>query len=492
MNNNGHNGRHGLPITVGVNESPYLSPRIQEGTPESDETRREDQPEINNKADLPPAGPEQKSNRRRNALLFCVVALGLLCAGLGLYAYYGGRKRVDYRIAEKARKPGKQAEAATGIEREATDQATANAINQAKEELRRAGAAPSQEATRDASRQESARQIFTPYIIPETSAPSAAPAKETARSASDEILDPSGHGAGREMGREAPGSGKAASGGGGALRQVYRDSSQAATHSIYAEEKVDRAVRGAPVPYAARSLPTPAPAIEKKEVAVPSFGAMLPVRTLGAVYTLRSGLLTRLEATRDVTGDGWAIRRGTILVAQQQGSERDRAYLSLMGFIDPSSNRFVRLSGEVLGPDGAPGLKGKRRRIDGRWSRVFSRVTTGVVALGQAALSRGGATVILPGSSGLGNDFGLSYNAITRREFVEVQANAPAYVMITDLPKETRGVDADPYARNDGGALGDDELAELLSSGSPEQVRAALPRMQPEMRRVALMVLGEK
>ncbi len=471
---------------------------MQEGTPASDETGRGAQPAVNSEMDLPPVEPGWKSNHRRNALLFCVVALGLLCIGMGLYAYYGGRKRVDYRIAEKTRKPAQQAEAATGIEREAPDQVTANAINQAKEELRKSGAAPepvaSPSATQSASQQESARQIFTPYIIPETSTSSAAPAKE-ARSASDEILDPSGQagrGAGRETELRASGRGDVASQGGGTRRQAYRNSRQAATYSIYAEENADRAVRSAPGPYAARALPAPAPATERKEVAVPSFGAMLPVRTLGAVYTLRSGSLARLEATRDVTGDGWTIKRGTILVAQQQGSEHDRAYLSLMGFIDPGSNRFVRLSGDVLGSDGAPGLKGKRRQINGRWSRVFSRVATGAVALGQAALSRGGATVILPGSSGLGNDFGLSYNTITSREFVEVQANAPAYVMVTDLPKETRGVDADPYARNEGGTLGDDELAELLSSGSPEQVRAALPRMQPEMRRVALIVLGEK
>src|SRR5262249_21927142 len=114
MNNNGHNGRHGLPdglpVTVGVNESPYLSPRIKEGTPASGETGRAAQPAINIETDLPPVEPGRKNSRRRNALLFCVVALGLLCAGLGLYAYYGGRKKGELRAAGKNRRRGREGE----------------------------------------------------------------------------------------------------------------------------------------------------------------------------------------------------------------------------------------------------------------------------------------------------------------------------------------------------------------------------------------------
>ena len=73
-----------------------------------------------------------------------------------------------------------------------------------------------------------------------------------------------------------------------------------------------------------------------------------------------------------------------------------------------------------------------------------------------------------------------------------VAAGAFGYVMITDLPQETRGVDADPLAGGDRETLADEELAELLSSGSPEKIRAALPRMSPEMKRLALAVLQEK
>ena len=58
--------------------------------------------------------------------------------------------------------------------------------------------------------------------------------------------------------------------------------------------------------------------------------------------------------------------------------------------------------------------------------------------------------------------------------YLEVPAGTPAYVMVTDLPKEARGVDAEPDAPGEGSTLADEELAELLTSGSPEQIRAAL------------------
>jgi len=84
------------------------------------------------------------------------------------------------------------------------------------------------------------------------------------------------------------------------------------------------------------------------------------------------------------------------------------------------------------------------------------------------------------------------FNAINRREFVEIPAGASGYVMITDLPKEAQGIDADPLAEGNGEMLADEELAELLSSGSPEKIRAAMPRMAPELRRIAEAVLKEQ
>jgi hypothetical protein len=232
------------------------------------------------------------------------------------------------------------------------------------------------------------------------------------------------------------------------------------------------------------------PALVKTSVVLPSFGSLLPVRTLGAIYTLRSGSLARFELTRDVRGPGWEMKKGVTIIGRQQGGEYDRAYITLVGFIDPASGKLVKIGGDVLGSDGAPGLRGKRRQVNSRWTRVLGRAAQSAVSLGQAALSRGGTTVILPGA--ISPELSPGFNTINRREFVEIPAGAFGYVMITDLPQETRGIDADPLAETDRETLADEELAELLSSGSPEKIRAALPRMSPDMKRLALAVLQEK
>src|SRR4030095_12127526 len=122
----------------------------------------------------------------------------------------------------------------------------------------------------------------------------------------------------------------------------------------------------------------------------------LPVRTIGGLYTLRSGAVVRLELTRDVSGNGWSMKRGTILVGTTKGGEYDRAYLSLLGFIDPQSGKLVKLGGDGLGGDGAAGLKGKSRQVDSRWTRVLSQVGNAALTLTGAFLGgRGNGTVII-------------------------------------------------------------------------------------------------
>src|SRR5262249_14959549 len=136
---------------------------------------------------------------------------------------------------------------------------------------------------------------------------------------------------------------------------------------IVFERKPERSIRCAPTPGPVSTRqPVPAASTKAKlsepaapallkaatpPVVLPPFGAMLPIRTMGALYTLRPGL-ARFELMRDVRGQGWQMRKGTTLIGQQQGGEYDRAYVSLLGFIDPESKRFVKAPGEVLGADG--------------------------------------------------------------------------------------------------------------------------------------------
>ena len=242
-------------------------------------------------------------------------------------------------------------------------------------------------------------------------------------------------------------------------------------------------------------------------VAVPPFGQMLPVRTMGVLYTLRSGGLARFELTREVKGDGWAMPRGTVLVGALRGAEFDRAYVSLVGFIDTESGHFVKISGDLLGSDGGVGIRGKRRKMSGGWSRALSK-------LGEAGLSMAGA---FAGSIGrrpiVINDALGSYGGrVTseldlvgrdRNSFVEVAAGSSGYMMITELPDSVEGVDAlsnlsgqDMEERSNvdqprrGTGISERELAELIQSGNREQIRQALPRMTPEMRRIAQAVIS--
>jgi hypothetical protein len=99
---------------------------------------------------------------------------------------------------------------------------------------------------------------------------------------------------------------------------------------------------------------------------------MPPGRTIGGLYTLRSGALPRLELTRDILANGWATKRGTVHVGTTKGGEYDRANVAIVGFIDPESGKFVKLGGDVLGGDGAAGLKGISRQVDSRWARILS------------------------------------------------------------------------------------------------------------------------
>ena len=81
-------------------------------------------------------------------------------------------------------------------------------------------------------------------------------------------------------------------------------------------------------------------------------------------------------------------------------------------------------------------------------------------------------------------------------------AGTPGYVLVTDLPSVIDGKDAAPEMSNDTLAsltdvdatrpatgLSERELADLLANGSAEQIRAAMPRMSPEMRKIAEAVL---
>jgi hypothetical protein len=284
--------------------------------------------------------------------------------------------------------------------------------------------------------------------------------------------------------------------------------------SLYVGERPEE--RSQPVsrnPEPSSSTPAAKESNTETKIVVPPFGSMLPVRTIGGLYTLHSGALVRLELSRDIVGNGWSMMRGTILVGTTKGGEHDRAYVAIIGFIDRESGKFVKLGGDVLGGDGAAGLKGKSRQLDSRWTRVLSHLGNAALSVTTAALGgRSNGTVIIsdgarsslinPVSDELNGLIGAQSDRNSRAGFVEVVAGTPGYVMVTDLPATINGKEpnaeidvkglaalSDIDAVRPATGISEREFAELISTGSPEEIKAKLHRMSPEMRKIALAVL---
>lgn len=230
-----------------------------------------------------------------------------------------------------------------------------------------------------------------------------------------------------------------------------------------------------------------------KRTATPNFGAMLPVRLMGVLYTLRPGSLVRLELARDLRAGNWQLRRGTVFIGQSLGGEFDRAYLQIKGFIDPDTQTFTKIEGEVLGNDGGAGLRGRQRRISPTWVRVLDRTAEAGVQIATGVLNRRSSSVVIAADpygtyrSASGADGSRSDQ---NRTFVEVAAGTSGFVMVTTLPEPT----SDSHLAKAGSqaeSLTNEELAELMAEADPARIRAALPKMNPELQRVARMVLKE-
>ncbi len=235
---------------------------------------------------------------------------------------------------------------------------------------------------------------------------------------------------------------------------------------------------------------------------VPAFGTLLPVRFLGAIYTLRgSGGLVRMELSRTVKKGGFSYPDGTVIVGRLRGSEYNRAFISIIGAIDPKSGKLVKFEGEILGIDGASGVKGERKYIKSWGARFLAGLREAGGQAANALASRGGrgGTIVLSGTGGLSGEV----NSIIRgnsqeNSFVIVKAGTEAYVLITALPAEQRNDDAyenQNLAETGNGLpelnLSESEMAEILSTDDPDKIRAALLKMSPQFRALAIKAIEE-
>ena len=270
------------------------------------------------------------------------------------------------------------------------------------------------------------------------------------------------------------------------------------TQSLFVDDAVSKSTP-APVPVqTSREAKVTVPAkIKQAPPTVPPFGTMLPVRTQGVIFTLRANSYARLELTRDMAGNGWSLPKGTVLIGRTTGNEHDRAFVNVIGYIDPRENKLVAMTGDVLGSDGASGIPGKRMRIDrSGLKQTLRKVASGglQVASSMAGAITGRGTVVID-SAGSRLIDPINYEAqglvsgSTKHSFVKVEAGQHAYVMVVNLPNRVEGVDAPGTGMLDGfgkGSLTDREVMELILFGSEEEVRAAMPLMTEEQKRLVM------
>jgi hypothetical protein len=441
--------------------------------------------------------PKRSKHKRR---LIAAVVLLFISVGCVLAVYYTFSPSRSVKINVKTKQPT-QAQDATAKSDKAPDDVTAEAIA----EVRSAKSNPSAAA---------ASPLAASSILPRGAQSLNAPTSSTVLppDTTETTSDSKQH---ESLAREESRRNRersirfAIDGDQPAIRKVSLDSvrpdrTPLDTPTLTSRE-ASRLSRPSLIANASRKLST-SPSIAP--VVLPSFGSVLPVRTLGKIYTLRSGSSIRLELTRYVSGEGWSLSKGTVFIGQVRGSERDRAFIAITGFIDPSRDRFVNLNGEILGDDGGSGIRGKFHKLSSGWSRAFARVASSAVNVaGAIAGSRVSGQPVIITDVGSRTISPFSYEVDSSllnqaRGFVEVPAGTPGFVMVTTLPADVKGVDAEPDHlaqssditaddANSPGALTQDELALLLTSGDTTRLREALPRMSPQMRRVAESVLAE-
>lgn len=178
------------------------------------------------------------------------------------------------------------------------------------------------------------------------------------------------------------------------------------------------------------------------------FGSLLTVRLIGAIYTLRnSGGVVRMELTQPVVGKDYSYPAGTTLIGNLRGGESVRAFVNIIGLIDPVSGELVKFTGELLGTDGASGIPGNRKRVTGKWTRFFRGIkdTAGSI-VGSVGSFRSGGTVVISeplrrGSEKLSEDTSQSlFGNEPEDTFLEVLAGTTGYVLVTQLPEPNSSI----------------------------------------------------
>jgi hypothetical protein len=275
------------------------------------------------------------------------------------------------------------------------------------------------------------------------------------------------------------------------------------TESLFVDDAVPKSTPAAAIQTRRESKALMPVASKPATPTVPPFGTMLPVRTQGVIFTLRNNSYARLELTRDMAGNGWSLPKGTVLIGRTNGSEHDRAFINVIGYIDPRENNLVTIAGDVLGIDGANGIPGKRMSVDrSSIKQTLRQVASGglQVASSMAGALTGRGTLVIDGAGyrlmDPINDHARGLvSGSDKNTFVKVEAGQQAYVMVIDLPSRVEGADApgsEQSVRFGETSLTDKEVMELILSGTAEEVRAAMPLMTEEQKRLVIKTRSQE
>jgi hypothetical protein len=219
----------------------------------------------------------------------------------------------------------------------------------------------------------------------------------------------------------------------------------------------------------------------------PPFTTKLPVRSQDAISTLTTGSTVTFELLRPMQGNGWALPRGTVFVGKTSGGTGDRAYVTIEGFIDPQNqNQLVAMAGEARGIDGAAGIIGQRKRLNAGWAKAVSKIVrqagnAGVGITTSLLLGRNGGTTSIfnPPQDPFGANSGQAKEGV---EFVYVPANKFGYIIVDDRPPTVQGAAPSLPGQQPQGEMTDEEFIQLLTTGTPDDVRRAMPRMAAPQR----------
>lgn len=226
---------------------------------------------------------------------------------------------------------------------------------------------------------------------------------------------------------------------------------------------------------------------ERNAIARPNFGTVLPVKMLGRLHTLGTNGLARMELTRAVEGSWGTLPRGTLFVGRVAGGEANRLFVSLLGYIEPRSNRLVTLGGDLQGKDGALGIEGDVKRVGSQWKKVFGGLLSTAKEIGTAYLlgrSGGSGTVI--------NNGQLSQipNALDGKEttkFVLVPAGSQGYIVINDLPPAIESDERLGSSQD----LTDDDILKMIQTQSPQDIERIIPQLSPRGQQIARGAVGK-